>query len=274
MKIEAEHPNTVARRSRCNVCGGNLKSVFEVRILGDVSTQLYRCVNCQCSFFVDPIWLDRAYSLPISKLDTGISQRADDITNILTCFLLAKSGDSSGLDFGGGIGLLSRKLRDRGFCWFSSDPKTSSVFPQPELPTDGRFGVVSLIEVLEHLVEPLETLRELSLRTDQIFISTLLIPKLEIEETWWYLQLETGQHIFFLSHLGLLKLGTDLNMKVYTNGHNLHVLSHNRISFLQLCTIKFQKITWVVGWLLGGVRRSRSLSHSDYFQALGQVDNS
>ena len=54
------------------------------------------------------------------------------------------------------------------------------------------------MEVLEHLVDPLEEMKKLANSSEQIYISTLFIKPNFRNPTWWYLQPETGQHIFSL----------------------------------------------------------------------------
>lgn len=259
---------------RCPICTGKAEFELLVDIFGELPRKLNRCTVCKSCFYQNPDWLERAYSDAISTLDTGISERADDIANILTLFSLgSKYQGVTFLDFGGGTGLLARKLRDRGFDWYSTDPLTSSTIPLPKVGSSSSFAIVSLIEVLEHIQDPLSCLRSISVVTDIIFISTQIATDNTIDPSWWYLQPESGQHIFFLSSAGLEKLGELLHLNVYSNGSNLHVLSHNPISVLQKFSVKFQRLAWMFGLGIGTTRRSKSLSVSDHLQAKSKLQN-
>lgn len=258
----------------CPICTGKAEFELLVDIFGELPRKLNRCTVCKSCFYRNPDWLVRAYSDVISTLDTGISERADDIANILTLFSLdSKYQGVKFLDFGGGTGLLARKLRDRGFDWYSTDPLARSTIPLPKVESSSSFAIVSLIEVLEHIQDPLSCLRSISAVTDTIFISTQIATDNTIDPSWWYLQPESGQHIFFLSSAGLEKLGELLHLNVYSNGSNLHVLSRNPISVLQKFSVKFQRLAWMVGLGIGTARRSKSLSVSDHLQAKSKLQN-
>ena len=173
----------------CPICTGKAEFELLVDIFGELPRKLNRCTVCKSCFYQNPDWLVRAYSDVISTLDTGISERADDIANILTLFSLgSKYQVVKFLDFGGGTGLLARKLRDRGFDWYSTDPLASSTIPLPGIESTSSFAIVSLIEVLEHIQDPLSCLRSISEVTDIIFISTQIATYNTIDPSWWCLQ--------------------------------------------------------------------------------------
>ena len=260
--------------SKCKICDSFDFTEQEVLIFGESKQTLKQCRYCWCAFFENPKWLEKSYQRAITDLDTGILQRSDDIANVLTPFIISKKGNQSGVDFGGGYGLLARRLRDRGFEWQSMDPMVENIFPGQSEPYAQSYGIVSLIEVLEHLVDPLEEMTKLAENSEQIYISTLLIEPNFRNPTWWYLQPETGQHIFFLSRKSLKIMATKMNMHAYTNGSNLHVLSHGKINIRQKWILKHQKIAWGIGFLLGVQRRGKSLARQDYFNNLKKLEKS
>jgi|LauGreDrversion4_2_1035121.scaffolds.fasta_scaffold64653_2 hypothetical protein len=258
--------------SKCKICETFDFIEQEVLILRESKQTLKQCKFCWCAFFENPKWLEKSYQRAITDLDTGILQRSDDIANVLTPFIIAKKGNQRGIDFGGGYGLLARRLRDRGFEWQSIDPMVENIFQYQTEPPVQSYGIVSLIEVLEHLVDPLEEMAKLANISEQIYISTLMIEPNFQNPTWWYLQPETGQHIFFLSKKSLKIIAAKMNMYAYTNGSNLHVLSHSKITTRQKWILEHQKIAWGIGFLLGAQRRRNSLARQDYFNNLYKLE--
>jgi hypothetical protein len=53
-------------------------------------------------------------------------------------------------------------------------------------------------------------------------------------------------------------------MHTYSNGTNLHVLSHEKLTILQKWFLTHQKCAWFIGFLLGPLRRQKSLAGIDY----------
>ena len=247
----------------CIICKANSKKVFAVLILRKYPRDLYQCASCHACYFPNPDWLKEAYSKAISDLDTGIVERGLDIANVVTPFLIfSKLRHGSVLDYGGGLGVLARILRDRGFDAYSYDPLSESVF---SLPSKGnkRFDLVTMVEVFEHLEDPVSTISELSKQTDLIFISTLCIPGKKIRPDWWYLLADTGQHINFPTKLSLEKLASSIGWNLTSSGTNLHLLSKSKPKLFQILAIKYQRLAWIVGYSLYPFLRSRSLSQED-----------
>jgi hypothetical protein len=250
-------------KSECKICQGSAESLFEVQILRKYQEMLYRCGCCNCAFFAEPAWLDEAYSKVISDLDTGLLERSVDISNVLTPFLFfSKFRRETVLDFGGGIGVLARMMRDRGFRTSSHDPLAESVF---SIPTEQNVHsrVTTMIEVLEHLTDPLGTLQNLSSQSSLFFISTLAVPPEGIAPDWWYLLPDTGQHIFFPSSKTFEIIAKQLGWQYFGNGKNLHVLSADRLNRLQRLIVKNQVPAWLLGYLMYPVLRSKGLGKRD-----------
>lgn len=257
---------TIHQNTACKICKEKSEPIFEIQILRKYVKHLYFCRVCNCAFFPEPSWLDEAYSKAISDLDTGLLERSVDISNVLTPFLFfSKLRKETILDFGGGIGVLARMLRDRGFHTSSHDPLAESVF---SIPTENKEHprVITMVEVLEHLPDPVGTLRNISSRSSMIFISTLAIPSAGIKPDWWYLLPDTGQHIFFPSPKSFEIIAQQLGWRYFGNGKNLHVLSAHRLSTFQKLVVKNQMISWMLGHLMYPVLRSRSLGKSDMEQ--------
>ena len=202
-----------------------------------------------------------AYSDAISALDTGVVERCVDVANVLTAFMW-RTRHGKAVDFGGGIGLLARLMRDRGFNFTSWDPISNYVLPLPPSHEE-EVDVITMIEVLEHLVDPLASLKERLSRSDKIFISTHLIPSAGIQPHWPYLQPDTGQHIFFCSNVTLKKIASLLGVSITSNGENLHVLHKHPLTVSQRAAIKYQRAAWVFGHLSAMFTRQRGLAEQD-----------
>ena len=244
----------------CLVCGEAAPVRLTVPIFG-MDRPLHQCRSCGAAFYPAPNWLQKAYSSAISSMDTGIAERCFDFANVLTAFLRGQRSKTF-LDFGGGIGLLSRIMRDRGFDFHTWDPMAEYRLPLPEEHI-ATAAMVSMVEVLEHLTDPVSELQSIAERTPVIFISTHLIPAGGLKPDWHYLQPETGQHIFFCTQKTLTKLALGLGMSVTSNGHNLHVLHRRPLPLWQRSVISFQQPAWVLGHLGSMFSRGRSLAPED-----------
>jgi len=255
----------------CIICEARAQKIFEVLILRKYPRDLYRCDVCGGCFFPNPDWLSEAYSKAISDLDTGIIERGLDIANVVTPFLfLSKLRHASVLDYGGGLGVLARILRDRGFDASSYDPLAESVFSLPKT-SHQHFDFVTMVEVFEHLEDPVTTITELSEQTNLIFISTLCIPGGVIDTNWWYLLADTGQHINFPTKSSLETLAKKIGWTLTSNGNNLHLLSRYSPSKAQRFLVKHQRISWLLGFLSYPLIRSRSLTASDLVKKTKEI---
>ena len=64
----------------------------------------------------DPVWIERAHSKAISNLDTGLVSRCLSASRLISTLLFLEGKKvATGIDWGGGTGLLMRLLRDQGF---------------------------------------------------------------------------------------------------------------------------------------------------------------
>src|SRR5689334_23091191 len=105
-----------AERPRCLVCAGTTERLFEKLVLGHHAVAYHRCTGCGFTQTDRPHWLDEAYDPPTSPLDIGAVIRPLNLSR-LTSELLTHHFDARGrfLDYGGGVGLFVRLMRDRGF---------------------------------------------------------------------------------------------------------------------------------------------------------------
>lgn len=128
------------------------------------------------------------------------------------------------LDYGGGSGLLSRILRECGWCSSSYDPFVDRDIRLAEL---GKFELVTAYEVFEHVPDVTRLITDLSVllsRDGIVLFSTLLSdgnlgPRQRL--TWWYAAPRNG-HISLFSRKSLAALGAREEFKLGSFTPNLH----------------------------------------------------
>jgi hypothetical protein len=235
----------------CKICNNALSSCFNALVLKKYDVMYYQCVNCQFIQTDSPYWLNEAYSDAIAKSDIGLINRNLIIAPILSS-LISYYFNKKGrfIDFGGGYGMLTRIMRDKGFNYYRFDPYCENIFaknfdltsagPEPD------FELLSTFEVFEHLAEPVTELEKMLKWSSNIFFSTEIHPdKLSSPADWWYIMPETGQHIAFYSIKSLRLLGERYNLNFYTNGVNLHLFTKKRINpriFNLVVNYRFAKV--------------------------------
>jgi SAM-dependent methyltransferase len=143
---------------------------------------------------VDPDYLGARPEANASALDALLGQHAARIRH---------------LDFGGGDGLLSRRLQERGWQSSSCDPFLE---PNLDLARLGRFSLVTAYEVFEHVPDVdrlIRTLGRITERQGVVLFSTLLADgqvRAGAAPTWWYAAPRNG-HISLFSRRSLELLG-------------------------------------------------------------------
>ena len=187
-------------RPNCNVCGE--RSVFfgEADVLRKYRVQYFRCQRCGFIQTETPYWLDEAYSSAIARQDVGIMQRnltnCDVTTAVLNVFFPKVK---SCVDFGAGHGVFVRLMRDRGFNFYWSDLHAANNYARGfESPDGATFDFLTAFEVLEHLVDPVAAMAEWIALSENIFLSTWLVPEPAPKlGGWWYYVPTSGQHVSF-----------------------------------------------------------------------------
>lgn len=254
----------------CRACGTVLDRAVRLPVR-QVPTDLYRCGRCGLYEFPAPDWLDAAYTDPIAAIDVGIAARCLFAARVTEALVRAeKLGNRQHLDYGGGYGLLTRQLRDRGIEMYHQDPLAENLFAQTfEGDLDTEYGAVTLIEVFEHLADPLELMKTLSQRAELVIISTVLVPEpIEDITDWWYLIPDLGQHITFYTPASLQAIADQVGMQVVTNGLNLHVFSQKPLSRLSRRVVKDVRYARFVARALRMRDKAKPLTEADAESAL------
>ncbi len=217
----------------CRICGYQMVYRFSNTILYKYDAFYDQCEQCDFLRVRNPHWLDEAYDDAINLADTGIVSRNLAIANALTALLPRIGRSGPYLDYGGGLGLLVRLMRDRGF-----DFRWSDRYARNELargfehgPDLGPYTAVTAFEVLEHVEDPSEFVMSALAagQADTLIFSTVLFDGATPSQGWWYYAPEGGQHISFFSRRTLAALAGRLDLRFLSNGW-LHMLTTKDMS--------------------------------------------
>ncbi len=170
-----------------------------------------------------PHWLDEAYGDAIALTDTGILSR--NLTNIPAIAAVMRHNDMAearGIDIGAGYGIFVRGMRDIGLDFYWSDAYADNLLARGFESDDGTYDVAVAFEVLEHLPNPLEFLRESRAQYgwNTLFFSATCFDETNLpDQSWWYFAFETGQHISLFSRRCLQYIAADLGLQlIHLNG--------------------------------------------------------
>ena len=119
------------------------------------------------------------------------------VTSAVLNLLFPKT--SSAIDYGAGHGVFVRLMRDRGFNFFWSDLHATNDYARGfEYQKDVTYDFLTAFELLEHLIDPVADLSQLMTLSENVLVSTCLVPSPTPNlSDWWYYVPTTGQHIAF-----------------------------------------------------------------------------
>lgn len=223
----------MARDDLCQVCDGIRAHYETVKVLSRYDARFMRCNDCGLIAAQEPTWLDAAYSSAITRLDLGLLWRASFLGEVIQALArLEKLADGKFLDWAGGYGVLTRMMRDRGLNYSHHDPLCENLFAVGfEADTSATFDLISAIEVLEHLADPVAELQTIAAATDRLLITTELLPDPPPKLTeWWYTTPETGQHITFFTPKALGELAARLGYRAYIGNSFVHLFARVPVS--------------------------------------------
>ncbi|HEV3165039.1 MAG TPA: class I SAM-dependent methyltransferase [Isosphaeraceae bacterium] len=238
---DASVTTTVAAHgTACRVCGsgdtvkkkdGELERPLEPKdfqITDDrygVTLSLWKCRHCHFLFAEG----DEIATLTAlyERLNDPAYEQSQDTRSLQMSWLLDKAlrrrpWASSLLDIGAGAGLLVAQARQRGLEAVGVEPSRSlveaaqaingvdllqGVFPHPEL-ADRRFDIIFLVDVIEHVAEPVELLRDCAQALAPTGILVVVTPDVGslaarlLGRRWWHFRLA---HVGYFNHRSLPK---------------------------------------------------------------------
>lgn len=205
----------------CRICGSATSLFGDLVVLRQYPVKYFRCLACGFIQTEQPYWLAEAYSTAIATQDIGIMSR-----NLTNCEVTAAVLNllfpevRSAIDYGGGHGVLVRLMRDRGYNFFWSDLHASNDFARGfEAPQDSKFDFLTAFELLEHLVDPLTDIAKLMELSDNVLVSTCLVPEPAPGlADWWYYMPTSGQHISFYAAASLQSIAARFNRNLLSVG--------------------------------------------------------
>jgi hypothetical protein len=225
---------------RCNICSQEAKELFSGKIMDKHTIAYYGCTSCKFIQTEKPYWLDEAYSSAISSIDIGYVTRnivySEIVSSILKRFF---NRTKRFLDYGGGYGMFTRIMRDKGFNYFRQDIYCKNLFAEffdiddiKDITENNKekFEVLTSFEVFEHLVNPIEEIEKMFSFSDSILFSTTLQPKTNFKhiDDWWYFLPYSGQHVSLYSKDSLIVISNKFKCNIYSNNKDLHLLTKKK----------------------------------------------
>lgn len=189
-------------------------------VLGKYQAEYFYDEKIGYIFVREPHWLDEAYTDAISAIDTGVLGRnLGNIELISRCLANnTRHQVSSGVDLGAGYGLFVRGMRDAGFDFYWSDKYAKNLMAKGFEAKPGAYEIAVAFEVLEHLTNPIEFLRNarVQFQFHTCFFSATCFDEEKLPgPDWWYWAFEGGQHISFFSQRALLWMAEQLEMQLW-----------------------------------------------------------
>ncbi len=194
----------------CRLCGARAHFWNTKRLLNRYDVSYYLCSQCGSLETEQPYWLEDAYNITGVGDDVGAAQRTIDLVLKTTALLdrIKLPAKAECIDFGGGLGLFTRLMRDRGINFLSYDLYAQPFFSDRyslRVLAGRTPAVVTAFEVLEHFSNPAHDLAQLFASRPALVIATTEVFTGQ-DANWPYFAEGTGQHIFFYSPRALTQI--------------------------------------------------------------------
>lgn len=218
--------------TRCRICSSQIQKQFEAKILSKYEISYYVCPFCGFLQTEPPYWLDESYHESINLSDTGPLLRSlylAEIASVIIYFLYDRNARF--LDYAGGYGLFTRRMRDIGFDFLWHDKYTTNLVAKGfEYRNNmAEIALITSFEAFEHFVDPLREIETMLSISKNILFTTELLPRSVPKPTdWYYYGLEHGQHISFYSLNTLQYIARKYNLNLYSISP-VHLLTSRKI---------------------------------------------
>jgi len=196
----------------CRLCGAkNTQLLGSHLFLSKYTAQYYQCRDC-FYLFVDPVtWLEEAYKIDTTLIDTGRYLRNNTIKDyILRQIPLAKNL----LDYGSGYEMLLK----RALQGLTSSYQVQSYDKYiPHLKDDTlleqKYDLIVAAEVFEHLMDPLDFLKWATDHCSTLLLTTTVMDLKTYPNDAYYSR-PYGQHIGFFTAKTLEWVRKTLNVQI------------------------------------------------------------
>ena len=251
----------------CPICGSTTSEILSYDLEGGKRANLVKCASCRFTFVSEPFWLAASFSSALNRMDVGSVDRSLLVADFVHGLLGRRSPRASWsvLDIGGGDGLVTRVLRDRGVDCRWVDPYCEPVYyVGPKVRPEDHFDLAVMSEVALHLPDPVGTFDGLLRQADRVLF-TAVVPPDTVPQDWWYLMPSTGQHIAFYPTSAIAAMAERLGVEWCSDGKFFHLLSRKKIDHALRRRIERREFTLLHAHLLaviGLVDRARGTTRS------------
>lgn len=255
-------------KDTCRVCDSKTRYLANAVVLGKYDVQYSQCTHCNFVQTEEPYWLDEAYQDAIIPTDVGLVQRNlknSRISSLLLRYVI-RSGNHH-VDYGGGYGMFTRMMRDRGHDFRHQDPHCINLFAKgfEAKEQEETFSLLTAFEVWEHMAFPQDEISKMDQLADHWLISTLPTPDpMPMPGQWWYYALEGGQHVALWSKKALQHVADQYGRNLISSCKGLHLFSRGNVNM----TIAKQILRGRFAGALDRFRRVKALTQQDYHKAL------
>lgn len=262
--------NSEFMTTECLICRSSSESFAKATILGKYDIEYFRCRDCHFVQTEEPYWLDEAYSEAIVSSDVGLISRNERFARISDRVLrFIYPTAIRCVDYGGGYGMFTRMMRDRGHHFLHRDPFCRNLFAsgwEAEASSDG-FDLLTAFEVFEHFTDPHKDLQILDATAEHWLVSTEPTPvPTPLPDQWWYYVLDGGQHTCLWSTRALQSVASHYGRHL-TSYRGIHLFSKSRTNALLTSLVLRDRY----GRVLDLFRRRRSLLADDFEKAIARV---
>ncbi|MEH1765201.1 MAG: O-linked N-acetylglucosamine transferase family protein [Nostoc sp.] len=255
---------------KCKVCESDLAFIANAKVLGKYQVDYFQCSNCGFVQTEEPFWLQEAYSKAIASTDVGLVFRNLIFSSIASKLIFNFfNHEAKFLDYGGGYGLFVRLMRDNGFDFYWIDKFCENIFAkgfeflERQDNQTLKLEMATAFEVVEHLVNPVNEIREILKYSRNFLFSTELLPNTNSHpDEWHYYSLDEGQHISLYTHKSLAIIAKKLNLNFYSNGSSLHLFTEKDLPdnlFVQLANADLKEV------------KKKSFLQDDYIKAVSEI---
>lgn len=256
----------------CKICNNETVFFDSAMILNKYNVKYFRCPKCGTIQTEKPYWLEEAYSNAIADSDIGvITRNYINSENLKRLFSILFSGVNSFLDYGGGYGIFTRRMRDLGFDFEWYDQYCNNIFAKGHEKSKEHYDVITSFEMFEHLENPIETCKKIFSLADNLVFSTELLPDPNPKvNDWWYYCVDHGQHIIFYTKESLQEIARQYS-KHYYCFEGIHFFMNRKIKYTTILKIKFSSFFYSFFKMFFLQSKRESLLNKDYEKITGKI---